>query len=173
VNNMKRIEGSTFHAVFQSLLDRLREEVIRFYGDRLVSLVVYGSVGRGTMREDSDVDFLIVARELPRGRMARVREFERVEGALEPFLADLRAQGIETYLAPIFKTEEEALAGSPLFLDMVEDARILYDREGFFASRLEKLKDRLEALGARRIFKGNAWYWDLKPDYKPGDVIEL
>ena len=24
---------------------------------------------------------------------------------------------------------------------------------------------------ARRL--GNAWYWDLKPDYKPGDVFDL
>jgi hypothetical protein len=28
-------------------------------------------------------------------------------------------------------------------------------------------------LDARRIWLGNAWHWDLKPDFKPGDVIEL
>jgi len=125
------------------------------------------------MREDSDVDLLIVAQNLPRGRMARVREFEQVEQALESFLLEMRKQGIETYLSPLFKTKEEALAGSPIFLDMVEDARILYDRDSFFASRLRELKQRLEILGARRIRRGSAWYWDLKPDYKPGDVIEL
>jgi hypothetical protein len=27
--------------------------------------------------------------------------------------------------------------------------------------------------GARRIWCGNAWYWDLKPDYRPGEVFEL
>jgi hypothetical protein len=26
---------------------------------------------------------------------------------------------------------------------------------------------------AKRVWKGSAWYWDLKPDYRPGDVIEL
>jgi hypothetical protein len=24
-----------------------------------------------------------------------------------------------------------------------------------------------------RIWRGNAWLWDLKPDYQPGDVFEL
>jgi hypothetical protein len=31
----------------------------------------------------------------------------------------------------------------------------------------------LEQLGARRIWRGNAWFWDLKPDYRPGEVFEL
>ena len=56
---------------------------------------------------------------------------------------------------------------------MVEDARILFDRDGFFAAVLERLRARLEALGARRVWRGNAWFWDLKPDYVPGEVFEL
>ncbi|MFB3904718.1 MAG: hypothetical protein ACE15E_14805 [Acidobacteriota bacterium] len=39
--------------------------------------------------------------------------------------------------------------------------------------QLRDLKDRLARLGARRVWQGNAWHWDLKPDYKPGDVFEL
>jgi len=35
------------------------------------------------------------------------------------------------------------------------------------------LKGRLDKLGARRIWKDDAWYWDLKPDFKPGDEIVL
>ena len=31
----------------------------------------------------------------------------------------------------------------------------------------------LEKLGARRIWRGEAWMWDLKPDYKVGEVFEL
>jgi uncharacterized protein len=64
-------------------------------------------------------------------------------------------------------------AGSPLFLDLVEDARILYDEGDFFAGRLERLRERLAALGSRRVWRGNAWYWILKPDLKPGETISL
>ena len=57
---------------YDRLLDRLLAELKAQYGDRLVAVAVFGSVGRGTPRHDSDVDLLIVARDLPDGRFARV-----------------------------------------------------------------------------------------------------
>ncbi|RMH03788.1 MAG: nucleotidyltransferase domain-containing protein [Nitrospirae bacterium] len=158
---------------FDLLLKQLVPAVQAQYGDRLVTIAVYGSVARGTMRYDSDVDVLIVAKELPKGRMKRRREFDVVEEALAPVFAELRGQGVTTTLAAVLKTPEEVEVGSPLFLDMIEDVKILYDREGFFAQRLNRLRFRLQELGARRIWRGNVWYWDLKPDYQPGEVFEL
>lgn len=158
---------------FREIEGRLLSELQAFYGPRLVSVAVFGSAACGTQRFDSDMDILIIAEDLPRGRMKRMREFDAVEERLEPFLKSLRDEGIYTCLSPIIKSPEEAEAGSLLFLDMVKDARILLDRDGFFAQRLERLRNRLEELGAKRIWKGNAWYWVLKPDFKPGEVIEL
>jgi predicted nucleotidyltransferase len=158
---------------FQELETLLCEETKSFYGSKLVSLVVYGSAGRGTQRHDSDIDILVVADGLPQGRMNRNREFEAVEKKLEPALLSLQGEGIRTRISPVIKTAAEAAGGSPLFLDMVEDARILVDRNGFFARVLDLLRSKLESLGAKRVWKGSAWYWDLKPDYRPGDVIEL
>lgn len=158
---------------FGELLDRLLKETKSLYGDNLVSFVVFGSVARETYRFNSDVDLLIVAKNLPKGRMKRVGQFEAVEDRLEPFLNSLKKEGIDTYISPVFKTPEEAEYGSPLFLDMVEDSRILYDKDGFFAGRLERMRGRLKELGAKRIWRGNVWHWVLKPDYKPGEVIEL
>jgi hypothetical protein len=158
---------------FESLLSEMVKAIHLYYGDRLITVAVYGSVGRGTMRFDSDIDLLIVARDLPRGRVARRQEFDIIEAGLEPTLERVRRQGIETSLSPVFKTTEEAEAGSPLFLDMTEDARLLYDRDGFFERRLARLRTRLAELGSKRIWRGNMWYWDLKPDYRPGEVFEL
>lgn len=158
---------------FKDLENRLLSEIRSLYGERLISVAVYGSVARGTQRFDSDIDILIIAKGLPNGRMKRVREFEAIEDRIEPFLKSLQKVEINTYLSPIIKSPEEAAEGSPLFLDMVEDARILFDRDGFFSMILERLRKRLKELGAKRIWRGDAWYWDLKPDYKPGDVIEL
>lgn len=56
---------------------------------------------------------------------------------------------------------------------MVEDAVILYDKEGFFAGILEKLRQRLFSLGSRRLVQGSVRYWDLKPDLRPGEIFEL
>jgi len=142
----------------------------RLYGKRLVSLVVFGSVARGTDGPCSDLDLLLVAKDLPAGRMKRVKEFEAMEEELEGLM---RALGRSGEVSIIFKSPEETLKGSPLFLDMVEDARILFDQERFFEKVLERLRLRLLELGSRRIWKGDAWYWDLKPDFRPGEVFEI
>lgn len=146
-------------------LNRLTSLSKEHYGERLISLVVFGSAGRGTARPDSDIDLLLVVKDLPIGRMARVREFSAVEAAL-----DIKGH---LELSPVFKTPEEIAAGSPLLLDMVEDARVLFDRENFFKRAIEDLKKRLQRLKARRVWRGNAWYWDLKPDYQQGEVFEI
>ena len=159
--------------IFDRLLDRLVDACEEVYGDRLVSVVVFGSVGRGVMRADSDVDLLLVATGLPDGRLARVREFERVEAALAGDLEGAHRAGVATRLSPIFKTPEEVSAGSPLFLDMIDDGRHLVDRDGFFAAFLGKLKERLDRLGALKLRRGGGWVWDLKPTFRPGDVVEL
>lgn len=69
----------TVKAKFKKIQEKLLEETRAFYGDRLVSLVVFGSVARGTYREDSDLDVLIIAERLPLGRMKRVEEFSSIE----------------------------------------------------------------------------------------------
>ena len=158
---------------FAPLLRDMLRAAREFYGPRLISLVVFGSVGRGDPHAESDVDILIVADGLPNGRMRRVEEFRPVRKALAPRLEEGRRAGFPTECSPVFKTRNEVLAGSPLLLDMVDDAKILYDRDGFFAEALDRLRQRLAGLGARRIWRGNAWLWDLKPDYRPGDVFEL
>ena len=96
-----------------------------------------------------------------------MKEFAEIEAALGMAIKS------RVELSPVFKTPEEIASGSPLFLDMVEDVRMLFDRDRFFAKVLKKLKKRLQKLGARRIWQGNAWYWDLKPDYQPGEVFEI
>lgn len=168
-----RFHAVTTAALFDELIDALGRASREVYGDRLVSLVVFGSVGRGKARPDSDLDVLVVAAELPRGRMKRVAEFEAVERALGAALDAARAKGISGDISPVFKTPEEAERGSPLFLDMVEDARLVIDAGGFFAGILERLRRRMAELGSRRVWKGTRWYWVLKPDRRPGEVIEL
>jgi predicted nucleotidyltransferase len=161
------------HPLLESLPAALLEACREHYEQRLVSLALFGSVARGTARADSDVDFLIVAEGLPDGRIARAAEFSDVERQLDAWTQAARRAGLSPTFSPIFKTPAELALGTPLLLDMVDDARVLVDEGGCLRQALERLRARLVALGARRIWRGNAWVWDLKPDYRPGEVFEL
>lgn len=158
---------------FEELLVGSLKAVQAHYGERLVTLAVFGSVARGSQRPDSDVDLLLICHPLPSGRMRRIAEFEEVEKRIAPLLLSLERDGISTVLAPLLKTPDEVARGGVFYLDLVEDARLLYDRNDFFKVFLERLRGRLRELGARRIWRGNAWYWDLKPDFKAGEIFEL
>lgn len=158
---------------FERLLGEILHALQAYYGERLISVAVFGSVARGTQRPDSDVDLLVICDPLPSGRMRRIAEFEEAEKRLAPALSNLRQQGISTFLSPVLRTPVEVDRGGVFYIDLVEDARLLYDRGEFLKGFLDRLRRRLEQIGARRIRRGNAWYWDLKPDFKPGEVFEL
>lgn len=157
-----------------ALLAAVRSEVLKVYGDRLVSLAVFGSWARQTATPESDLDLLVVAGSLPPSRMKRVREFRPVETATA--FERSRVWGpnrpaIE--LSPVFKTPEELSAGSPLYLDMTLWCLILLDRDHTLHTYLAALRDRMAALGStRKSFKGGG-FWDYKPDFRPGEVVEL
>lgn len=158
---------------FDRMLEVIRKKSLEFYGERLITLAVYGSVGRGTPRPDSDIDLFIVAFPLPEGRLKRMEEFSQLEESLVVVLSDMKKHGITPELSPVIRTPSEVKPGSLLFLDMIEDSRILYDKNGFFACCLDELKGKLQALGAKKVKWKGAWYWDLKPDFRRGDTIDL
>ncbi|MDK2796404.1 MAG: uncharacterized protein PWQ58_1603 [Archaeoglobaceae archaeon] len=84
------------------------------------------------------------------------------EKELEDYINKLFDQGYFIEFSPIIKTPEEAIRFSPIYLDMVEDAVILYDKNGFFRNVLENLRKKLEELGSKRLRIGKRWYWVLK-----------
>ncbi len=159
--------------ILRRLANRYAELLIAALSDRLVSVVLFGSVARGDASADSDIDLLIIANDLPTGQFARKRLLGAADAAFERDLARAERAGIDTRLARIVRTPREAARVIPLYLDLTEDARLLYDREAFFAGVLDRVRASLKRLRSRRIRQGKTWYWDLKPDFKPGDVIDI
>ncbi len=158
---------------YATLLNNMLKIMKEEFKDDLISVVVYGSVARGDNRNDSDVDLLIIMENLPKDSMLkRIRLFEtKVEDKLN--LDEYWKMGYYISLSPVLKTPEEAEKFSPLYLDMVYDAVILYDRNYFFTRILQKLRDRLKELGAERVRMGKKWYWVLKKDSRFGETVEL
>jgi predicted nucleotidyltransferase len=138
-------------------------------GEGLISLVLFGSVARGQASHTSDIDLVIVAEGLPRSLAERRRPFlqswERARAARD-------LPHVEWNL--ITKSPEEARVHSPLYLDIVEDGLVILDRGGVVGAVLSAMRARMRALGSRRVYLADgSWYWDLKPDFRFGEVVEI
>jgi len=139
----------------------------------LTSFAVYGSVARGRARKESDVDILLISDDFEGSLGSRVQRLCQVERDLEE-LAWLRDHGIYTGLKFYPLRREEAERFPLILLDLTEDAIILYDKERFLERVLTELKSKLLKLGTRRVFLDeDRWYWDLKPDYRFGEIVEI
>jgi uncharacterized protein len=141
-----------------TVLAAVKRAVLEVYGPRLISLAVFGSWARGTASPESDLDLLVVASDLPPSRMKRVREFRPVDAATAAERGSVWGPNrAAVELSPVFKTPQELAAGSD---------HVLRDY-------LAGLRARMKTLGStRKTFKGG-FFWDYKPDFRPGEVVEL
>jgi hypothetical protein len=163
-----QLPGSAPEAARRALL-AAREAWSALLGPRLISLVLFGSVARGEASDASDIDVLVVAEGFPRSlrerRQILLGEWSRVQ-------AQEDSPEVEWNL--VTKSPEEARYRSPLYLDLVEDAVLLVDRDGFFQAVLDGMRARMRELGSRRVvLPDGSWYWDLKPDFRFGEVVEI
>lgn len=146
-------------------------------GERLVSAVLFGSVARGEADEGSDLDLLVVLEGFEGSFGDRFQVFQEIEAKdlldSEP-RRRLRERGLGTLISPVPLTPEEVERHPPILLDILTDGIILYDKGDFMKDHLAELEGRLKALKARKVrLPGGRWYWDLKPDYKLGEVVEI
>lgn len=157
---------------YKEILTKFKQSLLEKFGDNLISLVLFGSVARGAAKTESDIDLLIILKDAPDSYYRRLEPVIDIE-------LKLREEAFETTgAAPTFSSiilsKEEAMENRNIFLDMIDASIILYDKNGFFKNRLKELKDRLLELGSKKIIlEDKTWYWSLKPDIAPGEVIEL
>ena len=155
------------------LLDVYLAEVRDRLGADVSAVAVYGSVARGQAHPASDIDLFVVHR----GERAAVFEVF-LEVALQlrdhPLVEELQARDIPTEPYPVLRSKEE-LADTPwLLLDVCDHGIILFDPHRVLTHKLASLRRRLRELGSRRIeLPDGSWYWDLKPDLRPGEVFTL
>ena len=163
------------YETYRPLVARFVSLVLETMEDRIVSIVLYGSVARNEARPESDIDLLLVTESAPPSYRARLDPILPILRHLrdDPSWKALEAEGIYPSLSVLMLSRQEADRNRYIYLDMIEDARILIDYQGFFQGRLEALESRLSELGARKIRRNNTWYWDLKPNLAPDEVLVL
>lgn len=142
-------------------------------GEDLVALALFGSVARGEPAP-GDVDVYVVTRHPfsplldPRVDQIRQSLLDSAEHAA------VVAAGHAATLAPLYHTTQQLSRHPWILLDISHEGIVLHDPDGVLQGELAAVRRRLQELGSRRITRPDGtWYWDLKPDWRPGEVIEL
>lgn len=142
-------------------------------GGDLIAAALFGSVARGDSRPESDIDLLVVHD----GDRTRAHD-TLVEAVLElrkaPQYAEARSRGLPTEPYPLLVSRER-LAETPwILLDVADHGIILHDPSTVLQRKLAALRERLRELGSRKVrLPDGSWYWQLKPDLRPGETFEL
>ncbi len=154
---------------YTSLIAEKLEEIMQ---DDLISVVLFGSAARGEAGEGSDIDILIVAEKFE--KEGRFEVFNVIENDLKASdeYRELKEKKLGTLISPVPLTPSEVEKNPSILLDIVMDGIMLYDVDDFIVNKMKSMKRKLKKMGSKRIFLDDKrYYWDLKPDYKLGEVV--
>lgn len=157
-------------------LEWLKDLVLSHYGEKICSIVIFGSVARGDYSSLSDIDLLVVLKEVEGSQGKRLDEFFEVSKKLKDskVYQEAREKGLPHRVQPVILSIDELREHPPLLLDLTTDALVLFDKDRIFQEEIEQVKRRLKELGARKVLVGrNRWYWILKPDLKRGETVTI
>jgi len=128
-----------------SMADALRAQL----GESLWALVLFGSAARGDAIDSSDLDIFVVADSLPDRITARAR-----------LLRSLIPNPIVGRTSFIAKTRDEFEQGFPsYYLDLALDGIILFDRDRYMSSRLERIRSLIQDAGLIRLRTEYGFFW--------------
>lgn len=158
---------------WRTLLDRAVALYREALGDDLLAIACFGSVARGTARPGSDLDLYVVTR-------AAVSAFldPRLDAVLRlreaPEYRALGSRGYQPDPMPIIHSAAQLATHPWILLDIAHHGLVLFDPDRVLTRELEAVRRRLEELGSKRVeLPDGSWYWHLKPDWRPGETIEL
>ena len=142
------------------VLDRLRARL----GENLVSLVLYGSVARGEPNEFSDYDFYVIAENLPKKPVSRIRFLRGLTFGLRLN----RAHSIRG------KSPDEMRDILPLFLDLAVDGVIVYDKNHFIRNFLRRVLEKIDEHKLVRYRTRDGFYgWRIDRPIKKGENVVI
>jgi predicted nucleotidyltransferase len=137
------ISNEPYRPLLRSLLNQ--------YGNRLKTVVLFGSQARREARPGSDHDIFVVIEGLPFEPLARQRD---VRGVLLPILDELPGS-----ISFVSKTPEEVENSlTPLMLDICVDGICLYGNS-FFDEYRQKALAALKQAGWQRRRLAGTWMW--------------
>ncbi|NHV05902.1 MAG: nucleotidyltransferase domain-containing protein [Thaumarchaeota archaeon] len=142
---------------YRELIEQYLEKILDVFNERVVGILLFGSVARGTAKPlssaESDVDLILVVEGLPKLQ-------ERI-----PMISKLVVRlKLPSIIQVIYMTPEEfeihVKSKSGWFLNAIVEGIVLYDPKNFLQSSKEKLLSELKEKGVERASYG--WVWPIR-----------
>ncbi len=163
----------TFTKTHKEYIKKLMERIKEYYDNNLVSIVIFGSYAKEQNKTNSDLDILIVLERCKKSRQKRLQEFvEKIEMPLESLAMKLLDEGIYMDITPVILSKDEARYFNPLYLDMVEHKIIIFDKDNFIQSILERVKELIKSWGSYKEYVNGHEVWVVRKG-KPIGVVKL
>ncbi len=120
----------------RALIASILKELKKFFGNRLISLIVLGN------SNDINTDLLIIVKDLPANRAKRLLIINDIEKKIS-FLIDKFFEKYEDYLisiTPIIKDLNEVKDNLELYIDVAGEVTIVYDKDSTFEKLVKELR---------------------------------
>lgn len=119
---------------YDKIIVEFVEKSKELFGQNLVSVILYGSVARGTAKEHSDIDLLMIVRGLPKRSIERQKILSKI---ILEFINKYHVRVSPILLEPSDVSHKMI---NPLIYGVLVGYRIIYDSEIFWMRFLSLAK---------------------------------
>lgn len=138
---------------FEAPLNEFINSVLEKFGKKVVSIILFGSVARGTARKGSDIDLLVVIEDLP-------EEWRKRDSVLDDAVMSILLK-YHMRIFPIIVDPEDVLISAkwpnPLFYGIFLGYEILHDKNRFFRNVMEVARNVIKEKKPIYVEGGKKW----------------
>ncbi|ACX72259.1 DNA polymerase beta domain protein region [Methanocaldococcus vulcanius M7] len=139
--------------MLNKILNEFLEKCRQKFGDDLISIILFGSYARGTATEYSDIDLLVIVKNLPERRIDRHKVLR------DEVLYFIFKYGVN--ISPILIKPTDLLPKeiNPSIYGILTGYKIIYDKNDFWKNYIEKIKPIVKRM--RPIFVDGEKEWKI------------
>ena len=132
----------------EATLERVVAVMREGYGERLLSVVLFGSQAKGDSDRFSDIDLLVIVAGLPADWRERKKHLRAIKSRLNV------GRKLEIFLADPEEVRSALANASPLMLEIHDVHHLVYDPRAFFAQEMKRFALNLKSWQARKRAEG-------------------
>lgn len=172
------------YKVFKPYINKFLKKLLITFKEEILGVAIFGSVIKNKATEDSDIDILILWKNRPKAPHHKYYKLEeelkdsRQIKSLDEYVkkhGNLKwSFSLKSMVFPIHLDLEEFNANPWILVEFADYGKILYDPNKLLKNKFNYIHKRLKELSSKKIIlEDGKYYWDLKPDWKPGDIVKL